>query len=128
MVDAAKVNEVADRLFAAFSGHDYDAARVLFAPDARAWTNATGTEQDVDGLLAFLPMLKSVVGDHSYSDVRRVVGPDGFAEQHRVTSVRADGSTLDLGDVAVIATLDPEGLVTRLDEYIDTLLAKNVLS
>ena len=127
-MEPAQVNDIADRLFAAFSGHDYDGARALFAPDARAWTNATGQENDVDGLLAVLPLLKQVVGAHSYGDVRRVVGPDGFAEQHRVTAVRPDGSHLDLGDVAVVVRLGPDGLITRLDEYVDTLLARNALS
>jgi hypothetical protein len=119
-MDAIEVEVIADQLFASFEEHDYDRSRSMFAPDARAWSNLRNVESDVDGLLANLPVMLQSIGPHRYTEVRRVIGVDGFVEQHRVVATRPDGTELELGDVCVVVRLDRSGLVTRLDEYLDT--------
>ena len=119
-MDPIEVEAIADELFASFEEHDYERSRAMFAPDARSWSNLRSIESDVDGLLGNLPVMLESIGRHRYTDVRRIVGVDGFVEQHRVVFARPDGTELDLGDVCVVVRLDADGLVTRLDEYLDT--------
>jgi ketosteroid isomerase-like protein len=127
-MDADQVDKVADELFGAFMAHDYDAIRALCAPEARAWSNVNGTEQDIEGLIAFMPLMKGAIGAHSYGNVRRLVVDGGFVEQHGVTTVQPDGTELDLGDVCVVVRLDADGKVTRVDEYLDTLHVHRTLT
>ena len=122
-----EVDRVAERLFTAFVEHDYDAARALLAPGFRGWGNAHGQEMDADGFLAILPVMRQQIGRHRYDDVRRMMTGDGFVEQHRVRATVADGKELDFGDACVVARIDHDGLVERLDEYIDTAHARRIL-
>ena len=119
-MDRNQVDALADEYFRAASAHDYDALRAMFAPGGVAWSNVGGGERDIEALITFMPTMRQTIGDHSYSEVRRLVMSDGFCEQHRVTSVRPDGSTLDLGDVCCVIHLDADGKITRFDEYVDT--------
>ena len=54
-----------------------------------------------------------------YTDVRRVIGNDAVAEQHVVTLIKPDGTSAS-SEVCLVARFDADGLVTRLDEYVDT--------
>jgi ketosteroid isomerase-like protein len=119
-MDHDRVNELADTYFQAATAHDYDALRAMFAPGGVAWSNVGGGERDIEALIEFMPAMRQTIGDHSYSNIRRLVTSHGFCEQHHVTSVRADGSSLDLGDVCCVVRLDDDGKVTRFDEYLDT--------
>ncbi|MGH2685217.1 MAG: nuclear transport factor 2 family protein [Actinomycetota bacterium] len=118
---------VAEELFAAFVAHDYEAARKLLADDFRGWGNAHDQEMDADAFLGLLPVMRQQIGLHRYEDVRRMVTGVGFVEQHRVRATLADGRELDFGDACVVARLDGNGLVERIDEYIDTARARTVL-
>ena len=126
-LSAEEVDRVAAQLFTAFVEHDYDGARALLAPGFRGWGNAHGQEMDADGFLAILPVMRQQIGRHRYDDVRRMVTGDGFVEQHRVRATLADGTDLDFGDACVVARLGADGLVVRLDEYIDTAHARRTL-
>jgi ketosteroid isomerase-like protein len=127
-MDGNQIDELADEYFRAASAHDYDALRAMFAPGGVAWSNVGGGERDIDALIAFMPVMRQTIGDHAYSEIRRLVTSDGFCEQHRVTSVRPDGSTLDLGDVCCVVRLDDKGKITRFDEYLDTHAVRKALS
>ena len=122
-----EVDRIADQLFGAFVEHDYERARALLAPGFRGWGNLHGQEMDADAFLGILPVMLQQVGRHRYDDVRRMVTGDGFVEQHRVWVTPPDGRDLDFGDACVVARLDDEGRVVRLDEYIDTAHARTVL-
>jgi ketosteroid isomerase-like protein len=127
-MDHAQVDQLADEYFRAASAHDYEALRTMFAPGGVAWSNVGGGERDIEALIAFMPAMRDTIGNHSYSDIRRLVTSDGFCEQHRVTSVRPDGSPLDLGDVCCVVHLDRNGKITRFDEYVDTHRLRKTLA
>lgn len=107
---------VADRLFRAFEEHDADGLRDLCAPDARFWSSASG-ESDVEQLIAALPGMRATIGDHRYEDVRRLIAPDGFVEQHAVRSTLPGGKLLDV-QVCVVVRVDEANRIVRLDEYV----------
>ena len=112
----SELSNIADRLFQAFVDHDADALRDLCAPEARFWSSARG-ESDLEQLIGGLASMQAMIGNHRYDEVRRLVAPDGFVEQHRVRSTMPDGSDLDL-EACVIVRVDEDDRIVRLDEYI----------
>jgi len=106
------------QLFAIFESQEFDGLEVLLSPDVRMKQNGN-PEHDIDGLLAFVKGFKNDGVSVRYSDVRRSVG-DGFVvEQHVVTLTRPDGESATT-DVCVVLRFDGDGLITRLDEYVDS--------
>ena len=106
------------QLFALFESQDFDGLETMLAPDARIKQNGN-PEHDINGLLAFVHGLKNEGVQVEYSDVRRSVG-DGFVvEQHVVTLTRSDGKSAST-DVCVVLRFDDDGLISRLDEYVDS--------
>ena len=112
-----ELSNIADRLFQAFVDHDADALRDLCDPEARFWSSATGSEISLDEVIASLPGMQKAIGKHRYEDVRRMIAPDGFVEEHAVRSTRPSGEALDIQACVVVHTDDSLRIV-RLDEYI----------
>lgn len=113
----SELGSVADRLFKAFVDHDADALRDLCADHARFWSSATKRESDVEEVIANLPAMRGAIGDHRYEEVRRLIAPDGFVEQHRVRSTRPDGTALDI-EACVVVRVDEDDMIVRVDEYL----------
>jgi enoyl-CoA hydratase/carnithine racemase len=106
---------VAEEFFAATSANDWDKAVGMLSADARVSTHpgppAVGVEDLVDGWRK----LCAEVGPWEYRDVRRLATDSSFCEQHRVCFTDLD---LEL-EVCVVATLDRQGRIRRLEEYAD---------
>ena len=106
------------QLFAIFESQEFDGLEALVAPGVITKQNSN-PELDLDGLKAFVQGFKNDGVSVTYSDVRRSVG-DGFVvEQHVVTLTRPDGKSAST-DVCVVLRFDDDGLITRLDEYVDS--------
>lgn len=112
----SELSNTADRLFQAFVDHDADTLRELCVEDARFWSSSRGAESSLEEVIASLPAMRDRIGKHRYEDVRRLVAPDGFVEQHAVRSTLPNGKPLDL-EVCVVVRTDEEGRIVRLDEY-----------
>jgi hypothetical protein len=112
----SELSNVADRLFQAFVDHDADVLRDVCVPEARFWSSAQG-EADLEQLVASLASMQAMIGDHRYEEVRRLIAPDGFVEQHRVRSTMPNGDSLDL-QACVVVRVDEDDRVVRLDEYV----------
>jgi ketosteroid isomerase-like protein len=116
MMDAAQLDQIVERLFAAFVAHDLDLVESMLTPDA------TMSQNGVGGSFALArPTLEgtsSVLGDHHYEDVRRVVGDHAVVEEHRVVSTTPTGHAVDL-PACVVVRVDDDGLITSIDEYVD---------
>ena len=105
-------------LFDIFESQEFDGLEALLSADVRMKQNGN-PEHDIDGLMAFVQGFKNDGVAVKYSDVRRSVG-DGFVvEQHVVTLTRPDGKSAST-DVCVVLRFDHDGLITRLDEYVDS--------
>ena len=115
-----------DQLFTAFAAADLETARTLCSPGLVAKQNVSD-EFGLDRLMAFVARMPAMGVTVAYSDVRRVVADDAVTEQHLVTLTREDGTTAS-SDVCVILRYDDEGLVVRLDEYLDPTAFAAVLS
>ena len=105
-------------LFSIFETQEFDGLERLLAPDAKMKQNGN-PEHDKDGMLAFVQGMKNEGVSVEYSDVRRSVG-DGFVvEQHVVTLTRPDGKSATT-DACFVLRFDDDGLITRVDEYVDS--------
>ena len=105
-------------LFDKFAGQDGDGVAALCASGFLAKQN-NGPESDVETMLAGLDEMLWAQGvETAYSDVRRVVADRAVTEQHVVTLTRPDGVEAS-SDVCVVLRFDDDGLITRIDEYVD---------
>ena len=111
------LDDLAERLFAAFVAHDLEAVDTMMAPDATMTQNGrmSSFAQARPGLAA----IRNVIGDHRYEEVRRVIGANAVVEEHRVRSTTPKGVALDLA-ACVVVRVNDDGLIVSLDEYVDT--------
>jgi hypothetical protein len=115
-MDAAALDHVAERLFAAFVAHDLDLVDSMMAPGATLCQNGA-----VSTFALARPMLEgitAVLGNHRYEDVRRVIGDHAVVEEHRVVSTTPAGHAVNLF-ACVVLRVNDAGLITSLDEYAD---------
>ena len=113
----SELSNVADRLFKAFVDNDATVLRDLCDPEARFWSSAFGSEIGLEEMIAALPGMRKTIGKHHYEDVRRMIAPDGFVEQHAVRSKLPSGDQLDM-QACVIVHTDEASRIVRLDEYV----------
>jgi ketosteroid isomerase-like protein len=124
-MDAAALNDLADRLFDAFVAHDLDTVAEMMAADAVVVQN--GNSMALAEALVMIESLVGVIGDHRYEDVRRVVGEKAIVEEHQVRSTTPGGLDVDL-TACVVVRVNDDGKITSLDEYVDTAPLAAVLS
>jgi ketosteroid isomerase-like protein len=116
-VDATEINALADRFIAGIEAGDVSAVAECYHPDAVIWHNFDQVAQSREANLAVLGWLVAKVADRRYDDIVRVVLPDGFVQQH-VLRGDAPGGRLEVP--AMIRVTVSDGLIVRLDEYLDT--------
>lgn len=112
------VQEVAERLFAAIEAGDLDAVRDLYAPDAVVWHNTDGVEQTRDENVATLHWMTTRLPGARYTGVRRWITDDGFVQQHVLAVTNRAGEAVTVP--ACIVARVSGGVITRLDEYVDS--------
>lgn len=110
------LESIAQQLFDAFVAHDLDAVEALLAPDAVLTQN--GASRSWAEMRPMIEGIRSVLGDHRYERVRRVVGDGAVVEEHDVVSTTPDGRNLRLA-ACVVIRVDEVGRITTLDEYVD---------
>ncbi len=111
-------DDVAEQLFAAIENGDVGAVRDLYSPDAVIWHNTDGCEQSADQNLATLTWVVENLAERCYENVRRSVTDRGFVQQHMMRWTRADGTRAEF-PACIVATC-ANGLITRIDEYLDS--------
>jgi ketosteroid isomerase-like protein len=116
-----------DDLFAKFATQDADGVAALCAAGCRVRRN-NDPESDIETLLVELRAMFWDTGvQTAYSDVRRTVADHAVTEQHVVTLTRPDGVAASC-DVCVVIRFNDDGLITKLDEYLDTVAFAPLLS
>lgn len=111
-------DDVAEQLFAAIENGDVGTVRDLYSPDVVIWHNTDGREQSADQNLATLMWVVENLAERRYEDVRRSVTDRGFVQQHMMRWTKADGTRAEL-PACIVATC-ADGLITRIDEYLDS--------
>ena len=109
---------LATRFVGAIQSGDVEAVRACYAPDAKIWHNNDGIEQTVDQNLRVLKWMMRVLPERNYRVLRLEALSDGFLQQHVLEAKLPDGRTWTL-DACVICRV-ADGLITRLDEYLDS--------
>jgi len=112
------VEALAKRFFAAIEAGDIDALRSIYSPDAVVWHNTDQVEQSVDENLVVLRWVQQNVKGWRYEDVRRTSYEGGFVQQHMGKGIAPSGLPFEMP--ACIVGQVAGGLVTRIEEYIDS--------
>jgi len=114
--DAEKL-AVAARFAAATRSNDGAAYTALCAPGAVTWHNFDEVEVATEQSVRTVKWLHRTVPDLVWSDIALLPTPDGFVSQTLMTGT-APGGPLRAHS-CVIATVDDDGLITRVEEYLD---------
>ncbi|APE16042.1 nuclear transport factor 2 family protein [Mycolicibacterium pallens] len=118
MAEDTRILQAADRLFAAITDGDVDAVAALWSDDVTVWH--TGDERDSDKTRA-LKVIRWYVGATTYRHYEvldRQVFDGGFVQQHilHCTSIRGEDVALR---VCLVVKIGDDGLIRRIDEYLD---------
>ncbi len=117
----AEMLALRDRFFAAVTAGDLDGVRACYAPEALIWHNTDGLAQSADENLRVLGWIAENVKEFRYEDVRYQPTATGFVEQHLVCGTSPSGTPFAIPACIVCTVVD--GLVTRVDEYLDSAQA-----
>ena len=118
--------DLARRLFDALEQGDIAAATSLYAPGAAIWTNVLQRDSRAADVAAFLPVFVKRMPDRRYANRRVTPFDGGFVHRHRLTGTRADGARV-AAECCVIVLVE-DGLVTRIEEYVDSRQLDAVMS
>lgn len=108
---------VATKFAAASRSNDAEAYAALCAPGAQTWHNFDDAEVSTEQSTRTVAWLHRTVADLTWTDVALLPTPSGFVSQTIMTGT-APGGPLRVHS-CVIATLDDDGKVTRVEEYLD---------
>ena len=112
--------EVAELLFKAIERGDVDSIKkTIYATDAKIWHNFDDKEQSVNENLATLKWAVENIIGISYKEVRRQSTPTGFVQQHVLRGKLKDSGEHISIPACIVCTVE-NGLITRLDEYLDS--------
>ncbi len=114
----AQIIDTADQLFAAIADGDADAVTALWSDDVTVWH--TGDERDNNKARA-LKVIRWYVGATSYRRYEvldRQVFDGGFVQQHILHCTNLGGEQLALR-VCLVVKIGDDGLIRRIDEYLD---------
>ena len=108
----------AKKFVGAIQSGDTDTVRACYHPDAKLWHNNDGIEQTVDQNMKVLDWFIRALPDRNYRVTRLEALPDGFMQQHVLEATLPDGTKWAM-DACVVVKME-NGVITRLDEYIDS--------
>jgi len=125
-VTEQEILDFAEKFVGAIQSGDVATVRACYAPGAKLWHNTDRVEQTVDENMAVLDWFVRTLPDRNYRVVRRVALADGFLQQHVLEATLPDGTAWSMDACCVIKIED--GLITRLDEYLDSAQGKALRS
>lgn len=121
-MDENEILEFAERFVGAIQAGDVAATRACYAPDAKLWHNTDDIEQTVDQNMAVLEWFIGALPDRFYRVLYRAAVKDGFVQQHILEATLPDGTKWKM--FACVVVRIENGLIVRLDEYLDSAQAK----
>jgi hypothetical protein len=83
------------------------------------WHNFDQLDQNRDQSLAVLAWVGRKMPNRRYDEIRRVIAPDGYVQQHVLRGTAPDGSLMEVPAVLRVYC-DDDGHITRVEEYLDT--------
>ena len=113
-----EIGDLADRIFHAISSGDAATVAALWADDIVVWHNYDQKGQTKAENLATLHWLQANFVNLAYTDIRRDLLPDGFSQQHVLRGETRTGRAFAIP--VMLRVTVAAGLVTRVDEYLDS--------
>ena len=110
--------ELAVALRAGIESKDVDAVMELYHEDAIVWRNFDDRSLHRRQFQKVVQYLADQVENLRYDEVQVAETPLGFVQQHRLRGTTPSGAELDVA-ACLVATCR-EGLIVRLDEYLDS--------
>jgi len=104
-------------MIAAIEAGDPAAMRSLYAPDVVVWANFDDRERDADASMAVIEWLLGATTERRYEVLRRIEIEGGVLQQHVLHATTTAGKTFSMPACLIIRIAD--GLITRIDEYLD---------
>ena len=112
--------QLLDRIIVAAEAGDPTDLFNVYADGAVIWHNHDGLETTVEQNAKLLKKMSEWVADRRYTDRRIQVFEGGVVQQHVLRGThRVSGEELSM-DACVVVSVNDEGKITRLDEYIDS--------
>ena len=118
---AEEILAFAKKFVDAIQAGDIATTRACYHPDAKLWHNTDGIEQTVDQNMKVLDWFIRTLPDRNSRVTRREALSDGFLQQHVLEATLPDGTKWAM-DACVVIKIE-NGLITRLDEYLDSAQA-----
>jgi ketosteroid isomerase-like protein len=116
LTDADKL-AAASRFFAASRSHNAEGYAAVCTPDATAWHNFDEVEVTTAQTVRTITWLQRTVPDLTFTDLAVLPTPHGFVAQS-IMSGTAPGGQMRVHS-CVVATLNNDGLITHIEEYLD---------
>jgi hypothetical protein len=108
---------VAEELTQGMQACDPEALERVYHPDAIVWHNTDRVELSIGDLLGTVAIIRDAGTCTMRVDDREATDA-GFVQAHTASYTFNDGTTAEI-QAAMIAKVDDDGLITRLDEYLD---------
>ena len=113
-----QITHVADRLFTAIERGDVDTLAALWADDIVFWRLGGGRDRDKPRALKVIEWFVDATAERRYEVLDRRIFDGGFVQQHLVHAIAKDGAPLSFR-ACLVVQVRPEGLISRIDEYLD---------
>ena len=112
------IADVADQLFAAIERSDEARLCELFDDDIAVWRVGARRDDDKQRALKVLRWFIGVTAARRYEIFDRQLFADGFVQQHILHATGRAGGSISLR-VCIVIKLNPNTLISRIDEYFD---------
>lgn len=109
---------VADRLFSAIEAGDVDAVAAMWSDDVTVWHAGDERPSEKSRAIRVIEWFVSATADRHYDVLDRRFFDGGFVQQHVLHGKTQAGTSYSLR-VGIIIAVGPDGLITRIDEYLD---------
>jgi uncharacterized protein len=108
---------IAERYAIATRSNDTDTVVAMSAPGAEIWHNFDNAIVDTAATVKSIGWLHRTVTNLTWEDVALLPTPTGWVSQTILTGIAPGGPIRAYS--CVVVTLDADGLISRLDEYLD---------
>lgn len=107
------------RVANAIAGNDAAGVRAVLAPDAVIWHNTSQVEEGPESVLAAMAGMHATFAGVAYDIASVLPTPEGAVARFVLRLTGADGDELAMA-AAMFVTVDESGVVTRVEEYLDS--------
>lgn len=117
-VPRSTIDDIANQLFAAIERGDRAALTALWSDDVMVWRQGGGRARDKVRALKIIEWFIGATIERRYEVLDREVFDAGFVQQHVLHAVTGSGRAISMR-VCMLVKIGADGLINRIDEYLD---------